>query len=58
LFGVALLYTLPFWTPFLFLAYAAGRRQFSLRFLFLMLAVEGRAITGMAAILKLFSGRY
>ena len=41
---VVLSYSLPFWVPVVFLAYAIGRKKFGLWLLFILLTIEAVSI--------------
>lgn len=48
LFAASLVLAAPFWIPVAFIAYAAGRKQCSLKFMFALLAIEPTAIAAAA----------
>jgi branched-subunit amino acid transport protein len=43
-FLLVFLYTAPLWTPIVFAAYAAGRKQWGTRFLFALVAAEALSL--------------
>jgi hypothetical protein len=50
-YGTLFLITVPLWLPVVAAAYAVGRRQFSLRFLFVVITAEALSLGGVGFLL-------